>query len=202
MWLRRRQRAEQEWADALGGRRASIFDFAAEERDPPPRHARPPRHSASRRRHPSTRSRLDGAPSTGSPSGTSPSTNLPAVRAERALLAIAVHAQQLDHRLARVEARLDGADAATTRAVEEHAMESATHEELLAVRLHSARLAAELARVSVELHGRVDDVASEQRRQRRTDVFAETVLELSDRLYDEDVIDLRNPPSDHRAASS
>jgi hypothetical protein len=124
---------------------------------------------------------------------------LPAVRAERALMALAVHAQQLDHRLARIEARLDASDDEGAARIEAQAMELATHDELLEVRLHSARLAAEMTRLSVNVEARLDDLAVEQRRRQRTDVFAESILDLSDRLYGRQ-IDLREPPQG-RAAS-
>jgi hypothetical protein len=155
----------------------------------------------------------DGTAELMAPEDDAAATGLPAVRAERALLALAVHAEQLDGRLARIEARMDAADAEAAATAEAQALENATHDELLEVRLHSARVAAELSRVSVELQGRIDDLAvqippavDEDRHQQRARVFAETILDLSDRLHTGDVdlrdtreIDLRDDPG--RAAS-
>jgi hypothetical protein len=155
----------------------------------------------------------DGAPELAAPRSDAPAGALPAMRAERALLTLAVHAEQLDSRLARIEARMDAADTAAAATAEAQALENATHDELLEVRLHSARVAAELSRVSVELQGRIDDLAvqippvvDEDRRQQRARVFAESVLDLSDRLHIRDIdlrdtreIDLRDDPG--RAAS-
>lgn len=119
---------------------------------------------------------------------------LPAVRAERVLVALAVHSHQLDDRLARMEQRLDelaGADIG---------LDLPTHEDVLEVRLHSARVSAEVARVAVELQGRIDDLAvqippvvAESRRQERARTFAETILDLSDAL-DTGTVDLRDEP--------
>lgn len=119
---------------------------------------------------------------------------LPAVRTERALVALAVHAQQLDDRLARMESRLDElADADVT-------LDAPTHDDLLEVRLHSARVSAELARVAVELQARIDDLAvqmpavvAEDRRLQRARTLAETILDLSDAL-DTTPIDLTGAP--------
>lgn len=126
---------------------------------------------------------------------------LPALRAERALVALAVHSQQIDHRLARMEHRLDelaGIDLA---------LEVPTHDDLLEVRVHSARVAAEVSRVAVELRARVDDLAvqmpaliAEDRRQHRARTLAETIIELSDSL-DTAPMDLRAEPS-HWAATA
>ena len=130
---------------------------------------------------------------------------LPAVRAERALVALAVHAQQLDERLARIEARLD-ADEAAAAAVEAEAMEAATHDELLEVRLHSARVAAEVSRLAINLQARIDDLAvkipdaAARADQDRARVFAETILDLSDGL-DTTMIDLRDEPDDWAATA-
>ena len=60
------------------------------------------------------------------------------------LLSLAVHAQQNDERLTRIERRLD-------ELVEVVGLELPTHEDLSAVRIHSARVAAEVARVGAEL---------------------------------------------------
>lgn len=135
------------------------------------------------------------APITTEPAG------LPAVRAERVLVALAVHSQQLDDRLARMEERLDELAGA------ELTLDLPTHDDLLEVRLHSARVSAEVARVAVELQGRIDDLAvqlpavvSESRRQARARTLAETIIDLSDSL-DTAPVDLRDAPGDWAATA-
>lgn len=77
-------------------------------------------------------------------------------RLERALVALAVHAQQLDTRLERIERRLDGeADAL---------IDLPTQADVIEVQVHSARVAAEVARVAVELRGQIDQLAAEVRK--------------------------------------
>lgn len=115
-----------------------------------------------------------------------PAPLLPAPRVERALVALAVQAQQLDDRLYAIERRLDALAAAQ--------FDAPTHDDLLEVRLHSARVAAELARVAVELRAEIERTARELRpaasngrdaaaseRERRIRAIAETVIDLSDR---------------------
>lgn len=126
---------------------------------------------------------------------------LPAVRAERALVALAVHAQQLDGRLERMEQRLD------ELAASDPGLELPTHDDLLEVRLHSARVSAELARVAVEMQARIDDLAvrmpavvAEDRRQQRARTLAETIIDLSDSL-DTGAIDLRADTGDWAATA-
>lgn len=126
---------------------------------------------------------------------------LPAVRSERVLVALAVHAQQLDDRLARMEARLD------ELAHAEPDLDVPTHDDLLEVRLHSARVSAELARSTVELQARIDDLAvqmpavvAEDRRQQRARTLAESIIDLSDSL-DTGPIDLRDEPDDWAATA-
>src|SRR5947199_1729408 len=58
-------------------------------------------------------------------------------RVERALVAIASHAEQLDGRIMRLERQLEDAT-----------IHLPTQEDLLEVRIHSAKVAAELARVT------------------------------------------------------
>jgi len=107
-------------------------------------------------------------------------------------MALAVHAQQLEDRLAHVEQRLEELSSDTgIRAVVIEA-------DLLDVRAHSARLSAELTRVSLELQRRVDRLAEqvpaaveEDRLQQRARTLAATILELSDSL-DTSEIDLRD----------
>src|SRR5205814_6701528 len=69
-----------------------------------------------------------------------------APRFERALVAIASHAEQLDGRIGRLERRMT-----------EAALDAPTHDDVLEVRLHSARVASELARVTVELRAEIED---------------------------------------------
>jgi hypothetical protein len=126
---------------------------------------------------------------------------LPALRAERVLVALAVHSQQLDDRLARMEHRIDelaGAD---------FGLELPTHDDLLEVRLHSARVSAELSRVTVELQARIDDLAvqmptvvAEDRRQQRARTLAETIIDLSDSL-DTTPVDLHDEPGEWAATA-
>ena len=118
---------------------------------------------------------------------------VPVPKMERALVALAVHAQQLDDRLDRLERRLD--------ASVEASIDAPTHDDVLEVRLHSAKVAAELARVTVELRAEMEQRIThlEARhtptaRERRIQQTAETILDLSDRLD--------TMPSDFRDAAS
>lgn len=126
---------------------------------------------------------------------------LPAVRSERVVVALAVHAQQLDDRLARMEHRLD--ELAST----DFGLEVPTHDDLLEVRLHSARVSAELTRVAVDLAARIDDLAvqmpavvAEDRRLQRARTLAETIIDLSDSL-DTMPVDLADDPGDWAATA-
>ncbi len=126
---------------------------------------------------------------------------LPAVRSERVLLALAVHSQQLDDRLARMEQTIEALAAADLT------LELPTHHDLLEVRLHSARVSAEVARVAVELQARIDDIAVrlpsvvvESRRQARARTLAETIIDLSDAL-DTGPVDLRGAPDEWAATA-
>ena len=99
-------------------------------------------------------------------------------KVERALIALVVHAQQIEGRLERLERRIEEVDEAR--------LDAPTHSDLLDVRMHSAKVAAELARVTVELKGEIEQAvvrASEPSPEElRLRTFAESVLELSDRL--------------------
>ena len=108
-----------------------------------------------------------------------PSTELALTpKVERALVALVVHAQQIEGRLDRLERRIDE--------VAEEGLDAPSHNDLLEVRLHSAKVAAELARVTVELKGEIEEAvvrATEPSPEElRLRTFAESVLELSDRL--------------------
>ena len=105
---------------------------------------------------------------------------VPAPRMERALVALVVHAQQLDDRIERLERRLD--------ATVDAALDAPTHDDVLEVRVHSARVAAELARVTVELRAEIEQAhtlaaASQPTAfERRVRTVAETIVDLSDRM--------------------
>ena len=93
-------------------------------------------------------------------------------RVERALVAIASHAEQLDGRILQLERRLEDATIAAP-----------TQEDLLEVRMHSAKVAAELARVTVELKAEIEDrVAASAVKESRLRTLAESIADLSDAL--------------------
>jgi len=93
-------------------------------------------------------------------------------RVERALVAIASHAEQLDGRILRLERRLEDAT-----------LLAPTHEDLLEVRVHSARVAAELARVTVELRAEIEDrMAASAVKESRLRTLAESIADLADSL--------------------
>src|SRR5439155_5678233 len=71
-----------------------------------------------------------------------------AARLERVLVALAVQGAQLDHRLERLERRVDYAV--------DNSLEHATYADLLDVGVHAAKVAADLARVTGELRSAVD----------------------------------------------
>jgi hypothetical protein len=126
---------------------------------------------------------------------------VPAVRTERALIALAIHSQQLDERLARMEHRLEAL------ASDERDLDLPTQDDLLDVRLHSARVSAELTQVAVDLQARIDDLAvrmpavvAEDRRQRRARTLAETIIDLSDSL-DTTPVDLDGERDDWAATA-
>jgi len=99
---------------------------------------------------------------------------------ERALVALVVHAQQLDDRIDRLERRLD--------ATVDAALDAPTHDDVLEVRVHSARVSAELARVTVELRAEIEQArslaaaAQPTAYDRRVRAVAETIVDLSDRM--------------------
>src|SRR5207248_7481752 len=93
-------------------------------------------------------------------------------RVERALVAIASHAAQLDGRILQLERRLEEATVAAP-----------TQGDLLEVRVHSAKVAAELARVTVELKAEIEDrVAASAVKESRLRTLAESIADLSDAL--------------------
>ena len=121
---------------------------------------------------------------------------LPAVNADRVLVALAVHAQQMSDRLERLEERIeDVAGSQLTLALP-------THDDLHEVRTYSARLSAEMAQIAMELEARMDELTAqmpaavvESRRQERARTLAETIIDLSDSL-DTGTIDLRDGHDD------
>jgi len=93
-------------------------------------------------------------------------------RVERALVAIASHAEQLDGRILRLERQLEDAT-----------IHLPTQEDLLEVRVHSAKVAAELARVTVELRAEIEDrMAAAAVKESRLRTLAESIADLSDAL--------------------
>ena len=116
--------------------------------------------------------------STARPAPAAPTSTDLVPRTERALVALAVHAQQLSDRLDRIEVRLEES--------EQTAVELPTTEDVLAVRLHSAKVAAELTRVSVELRAEIEQVAATVAQtaphRERVRTLAESIIDLSDRL--------------------
>ncbi len=100
------------------------------------------------------------------------------MRAERALIALAVHAQQLDNRMERLEHRVDESDTKS--------MEAPSIDDLLDVRVHSARVAAELSRVTVELRAEIDSLTAGLARDggNRMLPHADRVRELADEIID------------------
>jgi hypothetical protein len=126
---------------------------------------------------------------------------VPALRTERVLVALAIHSQQLDERLARLEHRLEELASADVT------LDLPTQDDLLEVRLHSARVSAELTQVAVELQARIDDLAvrmpavvAEDRRQRRARTLAETIIDLSDSM-DTSPLDLDGEPGEWAATA-
>lgn len=122
---------------------------------------------------------------------------IPAPRVERALVALAVHAQQLDDRIDRLERRLD--------TVIDAQLDAPTHDDVVEVRVHSAKVAADLARLAVELRAEIDDAARRMApkptaHERRIQTLAETIVDLTDRL-DTLPADLLDRPRGHAATA-
>jgi hypothetical protein len=108
------------------------------------------------------------------PSAPSGGAVVVAARLERVLVALAVQGAQLDHRLERLERRVDDAV--------DNSLEHATYADLLEVRVHAAKVAADLARVTVELRSEIDQHTPPTARDRRAQTLAETIIDLSDSL--------------------
>lgn len=109
--------------------------------------------------------------------------HLPAVRTERALVALAVHAGQIEERIHRLEARVE--------AMAESDIGYATHDDLLDIRLHGAKLAGEIARLNMELRSEIEQAFEKAKalgtptaHQNRVAQLAESIIDLSDRLYE------------------
>lgn len=108
---------------------------------------------------------------------------LPSLHSQRALVALAVHAQEVDKRLEAMERHLEALISANID------LERSTRDDLRDVREHSARLSDELVKASHELGVRIDDLtdqmrdaATETSRAQRAHTLAETILDLSDSL--------------------
>lgn len=86
-------------------------------------------------------------------------SNLPVVadRLERAVMVMAVHAQQLNDRLERVERGLAEreVDIDLVERVDEISVTMATQNDLIEVQIRAAKLAAELTRVAIDLRGEI-----------------------------------------------
>jgi hypothetical protein len=101
-------------------------------------------------------------------------------RTERALVMLAVHAQQISDRVDRLERRLSD--------TEDTLVAAPVHDDLLEVRLHSARVAAELTKVTIELRAEIDELAAATTAENgdhtppRARNLAKSILDLSDRL--------------------
>ena len=89
-------------------------------------------------------------------------------------MALAVQASQLDHRLERLERRVD--------ATVDDSLEQVTYDDLLELRVHAAKLAAELARVTVELRSEIERRTTSSAHDQRAQTLAETIIDLSDSL--------------------
>lgn len=77
-----------------------------------------------------------------------PGAALPAVRFERAVMALAWRAEVLASRVERVEQRIDG--------IADQCFESATQSDLIEVETRRARLSMEVARMGIELRGQME----------------------------------------------
>ncbi len=134
---------------------------------------------------------------------------LPAVRVEQALVTLAVHTQQIDTRLASIEARVAACEALAAELPP--LLDLPTHDDLLDLRVHTAKIAAELSRVTINIQARIDDVKASQRQaiadamaaerpDQRAVELAASIVELSDGL-DTAPVDLRRPPGDWAATA-
>ena len=124
-------------------------------------------------------------------------------------MTLAVHTQQIDTRLASMEARMAACEALAAELPP--LLDLPTHDDLLDLRVHTAKIAAELSRVSINMQARIDDVKTAHRRaiddaiaaqtrDHRAVELAASIIELSDGL-DTGPIDLRRPPGDWAASA-
>lgn len=195
--FRRRQKARpplpdadnEEWVQILGDRKPTPVASM------PPPHPGRPAVTLRRDGQPAETERAavePAAPSTApvtapAPVGTAPTTTTVELspRVERALLALAAHAHQIEDRMRRLEERIEAA---------EHAP---SHEDVMDVRMHSARVAAELARVTVQLKAEIDAARQPVRDDGpRIDALAEQVLALWDQI---EALPVAVPPDDPAA---
>lgn len=118
----------------------------------------------------------------------------PAPKFEKAVMALAVHARQIEGRLCTVEEHL-------SRERQLH-LDHATHDDLLDLRLHAAKLAGEVARMNVELRAEIERLSDEVRQQAaspstdRLQALAEAIADLDDRLYDPPSEGISGPADD------
>ena len=109
--------------------------------------------------------------------------HLPATQVDEAILALTVHAGRLDQRLTTIEAKL-------SHLIDEQ-MAVATLEDVIDARIGTAKLAGEVARINIELRAGLQRLADEQRaserRRDRSEMLAESIVDLSDRMYGDDV---------------
>lgn len=104
-----------------------------------------------------------------------PSTELVvASRVERALVALAAHAQQLEDRLARIEDRVEGLVGAQ--------IDVATQADLTEVRVHSARVANEVHKLEAVMRSELERVELGRLtpNEQRIRTLAEQILDLND----------------------
>jgi hypothetical protein len=136
-------------------------------------------------------------------------STLPAVRVEQALVTLAVHTQQIDTRVASMEARMAACEALAADLPP--LLDLPTHDDLLDLRVHTAKMAAELSRVTINIQARIDDVKTSQRHaiadaiaaqgpDQRAVELAASIIDLSDGL-DTGRVDLRQPPGDWAATA-
>ena len=125
-----------------------------------------------------------------------PGSGLPAIRLERAIVALASHAAQLSDRIDRLERRVEEAEdtafaalapgglESLARRVEDLTLEAVAVEEVLELRLSTTRLSSELTRLGIELRTELDRLSTatleQDDRTRRLEAMATGVLDLTE----------------------
>ncbi len=122
----------------------------------------------------------------------------PAVRVERYVAALAVHAAQLEDRIGQLERR--------SAAQADAHLDLPSHGDLLEVRLHSSRVAADLGRLALELRSDMAEVKDEADRAAKAARRAESAAQLAqdpDRLVElaEELLELADALDARRRAS-